>query len=391
MGKSQHRLTIVQYAGDFREASERLSKGGAETYRAQRHTVAYVEDLARDLASVTTITGFTDEAYDVTLPSGARAIGAGFVDHFDGRKLAELTAQSRPDLLIVRGPLRPVIWWGIRNRVRTLLLLADSFNTQSAKSRLSGALLGLLTRAPNIDWVGNHGLRAAEQLVRIGVPRRKVLAWDYPAFDRPESTPPKTRAATPATIIYVGLQAEAKGVDDLILATKQLVAAGRPVRLDLAGRPDNGRLADLIAHHGLGDVVHQLGTIDNAEVIAKMRAADIVVVPSRHAYSEGMPLTIYEALCSRTPLVVSDHPMFAGTVIDGESGLVFPAGDIAALADRLAKLLDDPGLYSRVSEGSAAAWNRLQIPLKWADLLTDWIDDTPASRARLAAHAFAGR
>lgn len=391
MGRSQHRLTIVQYAGDFREASERLSKGGAETYRAQRHTVAYVEHLARDLASVTTITGFTDEAYDVTLPSGARAIGAGFVDRFDGRKLAELTAQSRPDLLVVRGPLRPVIWWGIRHRVRTLLLLADSFNTQSAKSRLSGALLGLLARAPNIDWVGNHGLRAAEQLVRIGVPRRKVLAWDYPAFDRPEATPPKTRAATPATIIYVGLQAEAKGVDDLILATKQLVAAGRPVRLDLAGRPDNGRLADLIAQHGLGDVVRQLGTIDNAEVIAKMRAADIVVVPSRHAYSEGMPLTIYEALCSRTPLVVSDHPMFAGTVIDGESGLVFPAGDIAALADRLAKLLDDPGLYSRVSEGSAAAWNRLQIPLKWADLLTDWIDDTPASRARLAAHAFAGR
>ncbi|MCJ2064894.1 glycosyltransferase family 4 protein [Methylobacterium sp. J-088] len=340
---------------------------------------------------MTTITGFTDQAYDVTLASGAKAIGAGFVDHFDGRRLAELTAQSRPDLLIVRGPIRPVIWWAIRHRVRTLLLLADSFNTQSAKSRLSGALLGLLTRAPNIEWVANHGNRAAEQLVRIGVPRRKVLAWDYPTFDRPENTPPKTKPSSPAKIIYVGLLAQAKGVDDLIVATKQLVDAGRDVRLDLVGRHDDGRLAGLIAHHRLEGVVHQLGMIDNAEVIVKMRQADIVVVPSRHEYSEGMPLTIYEALCSRTPLVVSDHPMFAGAVIDRESGLVFRAGNTAELADRMTELLDNEALYSRVSEGSAAAWNRLQIPLKWADLITDWIADTSTSRARLATQSFANR
>ena len=109
MLKSPLRLTIVQYAGDFREAAERLSKGGPETYRAQQHTVEYVENLATEIGSVTTITGFTDQAYDVTLPSGAKAIGVGFVDHLDGRRLAELTAQSRPDLLMVRGPIRPVI------------------------------------------------------------------------------------------------------------------------------------------------------------------------------------------------------------------------------------------------------------------------------------------
>ena len=40
-----------------------------------------------------------------------------------------------------------------------------------------------------------------------------------------------------------------------------------------------------------------------------MSAHDIVIVPSRHDYPEGLPMTIYEALAMRTPLVVSDHPM----------------------------------------------------------------------------------
>jgi hypothetical protein len=90
MSMTLHRVTIVQYAGDFREAALRLSEGGAETYRAQRYTVDYVEALAARCDSVTTITGFTTEPYDATLPSGARAIGAGFTSTWNASVIADL-------------------------------------------------------------------------------------------------------------------------------------------------------------------------------------------------------------------------------------------------------------------------------------------------------------
>ena len=51
------------------------------------------------------------------------------------------------------------------------------------------------------------------------------------------------------------------------------------------------------------------GLLGHDAVLAHMRDAAVVVVPSHHDYAEGFPMTIYETLCSRTPLVASDHPV----------------------------------------------------------------------------------
>ena len=55
-----------------------------------------------------------------------------------------------------------------------------------------------------------------------------------------------------------------------------------------------------------------------------MHAADAVLVYLRHAYGEGLPVTIYLGFASRTPLVVSDHPMFVAYLRDCEDVLVAP-------------------------------------------------------------------
>src|SRR5437016_13762489 len=70
------RLTIVQYAGDYREAFERLENGGQETYHAQRYSINLIGSLAQQLEQVCVVCAITEKRYDTILANGWRAIRA---------------------------------------------------------------------------------------------------------------------------------------------------------------------------------------------------------------------------------------------------------------------------------------------------------------------------
>ena len=63
------------------------------------------------------------------------------------------------------------------------------------------------------------------------------------------------------------------------------------------------------------------------DMTALYPALDLLLMTSRY---EGLPLTIYEALAARTPIIASDHPMFRGALVHQENALVYPAGDAQA-------------------------------------------------------------
>jgi len=117
-----------------------------------------------------------------------------------------------------------------------------------------------------------------------------------------------------------------------------------------------------------------------------MRDADVVLIPSRHEYPEGLPLTIYEALAARTPIVASDHPMFRGALVHQRSALIFPAGESEALAAAIRRLGADRTLYAQLSANSSAAWEALQLPVTWGELIERWLSDEPADREWLLEH-----
>ena len=120
----------------------------------------------------------------------------------------------------------------------------------------------------------------------------------------------------------------------------------------------------------VGDRVRFLGLIPNRNVRKRMIENDIIVVPSRHDYAEGLPNTIYEALASRTPLVISDHPAFRNRLQSGENCLVFRAADPVSLADRITTLLRDATVFARLSAQSAAALYSLFVGMNWTDVST---------------------
>lgn len=383
------RLTIVQYAGDYRRAVENFDAGGPETYRAQHYSVGLVASLAARLEQVAVVAGVTDTAYDERLANGVRAVGCGGTGQVDVDALVAAAQRTEPTHVVVATPQGALLRWTTRAKLPTIAVLADSFQRGTWRARLRNRLSAHRLNAPNIAWVGNHGLNACLSLLDIGVDPRRVVPWDWPPSTDPRATAPRRRGDGPLRLVYVGSVIESKGVGDLIDAVARLRAAGSGVTAAIVGKDADGVMQARAAAAGVADAVTCLGLVPNDRVSRLMAEADAVVVPSRHDYPEGLPLTIYEALGVRTPLIASDHPMFRGAIVDGVSALVFAAADPAALAAAIARLDGDPALYERLSTNASDAWQKLQLPVTWGDLLTRWLDSDPAAHAWLAARSIA--
>ena len=243
---------------------------------------------------------------------------------------------------------------------------------------------------PAIEWVGNHQRNSARALARLGVDPAKIVPWDWPADLTPRDFPAKKRRENAALrLFYAGRIQETKGVGDSLRALALLRGSGLDASLTLAGPGEIDDYRTLSSTLGVAAHAHFLGRISHSEVVEQMHRHDVVLVPSRHAYPEGLPLTIYDAFCSRSPLIASDHPMFRDQVVDGETALVFRASDANSLAARAARLAADAGLYAKLSAASLSAWERLQISVRWGEMLERWLRNAESDREWLAQHSLA--
>jgi glycosyltransferase involved in cell wall biosynthesis len=387
-GQPERRIMIVQYAGDFREAHRRLQATGEETYYGHRYIFEQLERIREDFGEVAIVCCLSPERYHETLPGGLTVIGAMAHPQRDIATLEPLMASWNPTHLIVLGPLTRVIRWGLRTNRRVTCQFADSFEFNPILRFAKFGRLAKLLNDPRIGWISNHGTNACKSLIKLGVDPGKVIAWDWPYQRSPAQTPPRQKPpGDAATLLYVGTVQTKKGVGDAIAAVARLRSRGRKVKLTVVGGGQIEQFRAKAASTPGGDGVEFLGIVPNNHVFDLMKEAEALIVPSRHDYPEGLPLTIYEALCARTPIIASDHPMFRGHLVDRETALIFRAKDILGLADGIEALLDEPELYPRLSHASQAAWERLQNPVKWGDVLYRWISDAVEDRAWLHAHA----
>ncbi|QOJ33199.1 MAG: glycosyltransferase [Gammaproteobacteria bacterium] len=99
-----------------------------------------------------------------------------------------------------------------------------------------------------------------------------------------------------------------------------------------------------------------------SDALAVTAACDIAVLPS--VRREGLPKTVIEAMALGVAPIVSDTGGSAELVVDGESGLVVPPGDPAALAQAIAALCANP---SRRRAMGAAARLRLGTSFRVED------------------------
>jgi glycosyltransferase involved in cell wall biosynthesis len=124
--------------------------------------------------------------------------------------------------------------------------------------------------------------------------------------------------------------------------TADLVVIGKP-------RPES-RAVETIERLGLKGAVHFLSGVSDQRLVELYAEASVAVVPSLY---EGFSLPAVEAMACGVPLVATTGGALPEVVgRDGETGLLVPPGDPAALAAALGRVLDDADLAARLSEAA---------------------------------------
>ena len=167
-------------------------------------------------------------------------------------------------------------------------------------------------------------------------------------------------------MLYVGRLARERGMVELIAAFDQLAPRYPDLHLLLVGPDEEGFSQQLKEQQR----IHLIGYTSAPEHY--MMAADIFCLPS---YREGFGVVLIEAAAVGLPVVASRIYGITDAVVDGITGLLHPAGDVAALVSQLEILLKDPELRRRLAtNGMRRAHESFEVSIltkAMSDFLTE--------------------
>ena len=295
----------------------------------------------------------------------------------DAQALWHLTGQlrtMRPDLVVTATPKAGLIGTlaafmaGVRPRVYQLWGLRLETSTGAVRVIL-GILEWLSIRISTVCVANSQSLaRRAEELRLAPKGSIKVLGRgsshgvnvDYFSPDAEVTLDPETHAflsghAADLTVVFVGRLHPDKGIDTLLRALAVCAGQGTAVRTIIVG-PDEGFDPNRYIAGLPQDRIHLTGNV--SDVRPYVLACDVLCLPSLR---EGFPNVVLEAAALGKPAVVSDATGVVDSVIDGETGRLFPTGDAHALAARFIELAADPSSVSRMG-AAAHSWANHNFP-----------------------------
>ncbi len=298
-------------------------------------------------------------------------------DRFDAR-IASMIRRERPDFFIGFDGSAEQSFQACRDSGTICLLyqaighLRSGLRTLMEERRLSPEFADVSFGDTSEEWIARN-THEALLADRVVVPSEYVRdtmienGRDPASIDLlpfPIDVARFTPAAAPRNdgrlrALFVGQIGLRKGVKYILEAARRLV---RPdIEIVLVGGIVDG--TDWLKRYD--GLYRHVANVPYAEMPAIFRSADVFVFPSLH---EGSAMAVNEALASGLPAIVTPN---AGAIVrDGVEGFVVPLRDAAAVADRLARLADDPVLRQRMG---AAARTRAED------------HDAPAYAARLSA------
>jgi len=311
-----------------------------------------------------------------------------------GTALRQLLAEGHWDALVLHTGYRCRVFWsalwaakrmGIPVLFGTDATRFDSQSPGAAKPLLKRLVLPLLFRLADVAIVPSSGSR--DFLLGMGLdPRRVALTpyvvdneWWRLAAARIDRTAMRQGWGIPieaSVFLFCAKLQPWKRPGDLLAAFARLWA--EDAYLLFAGDgPLRPELEAEAAAAGLAARVRFLGFVNQSELPAVYRAADVFVLPSSY---EPFGVVVNEAMLCGCAVIVSDKVGAARDLVtSGETGLVYPAGDVDALADALRRVTGDRSERLRLQQGAQeriAAW----CPELNIDRLVDAVDSAAERR-----------
>jgi glycosyltransferase involved in cell wall biosynthesis len=211
----------------------------------------------------------------------------------------------------------------------------------------------LLRRMDAVVSLSRYGAGVLAEHAGVEAGRIRVIPHgplDYlTRLDGELPLPPELAAVEGPVVLFFGLIRPYKGVDLLLEAFRGIEGA----ELWVVGRPFGVELAELTEAAGRcrSTVRFVPRFVEDREIPALFRRADLVVLPHRDAEQSGV---LFTALAFANAILMSDVGGFPEVAAEG-GGRTFPAGDVAALAGGIADLLADPAERERLAAGARAA------------------------------------
>ena len=236
----------------------------------------------------------------------------------------------------------------LRDVLRAPLTLLFTSASQREHTAYTRWLIGRMDRVVATSERGRAYLRVPAEVVMHGI--------DLERFRPPESRATLRRelGLMPGRA-YVGCFGrirERKGTGDFVEAMIRILPERPDWTALVAGRATaehaayERTLREKAAEAGLAERILFVG--EHADIHRWYAALDLFVAPQRW---EGFGMSPLEAMASGVPVVATDVGAFSELLPDPEAGIV-PPGDVAALADRTARLMDDEA--ARIEAGLIA-------------------------------------
>lgn len=259
--------------------------------------------------------------------------------------------------------------WAARLRGIPAVVHGHSFDFGGWMARLPAPARSLVRAALPADrWLVLGAGLAVEytHALRLDPARVEVLYNPVPATVRAVPFPARDDARVAA--VALGRLGVRKGSYDLISAVAALPADVRDrLHVTVAG---DGEVAEVrAAAAALGGTITVHDWLAPAERDALLASAEIFALPS---YDEGLPMALLEAMGAGLVPLTTPVGGIPEAVTDGADGLLVPPGDVPALTAALTRLVTDPALRHRLSDGARARAADFDIAAWHARLTALW-------------------
>jgi glycosyltransferase involved in cell wall biosynthesis len=294
-----------------------------------------------------------------------RNVTLGLASYWD---LLRLCLAKRPDAVYV--PISQTALGFLRDSV--YLLLPRLFGA-AIVIHLRGGHFGRFYAGTNalMRWYIDLSMRCVERVIVLGQVFKPIFAaWiDDGHIDVVpngtdlviEGVAEKLRQPNrgPLTVTYLSNLVPTKGIEEFVRMALDIAAAEPEVAFLVAGdwlqpnttaeRTVKGLLT------GAGDRIRFLGEVRGVAKAALLARTDIYVLPTYYPF-EGQPNAIVEAMAAGCAVVSTDHAAIPETVLDGETGIIVPQRDVAALTQAVRRLCRDRDALWAMAKASYARY-----------------------------------